>query len=748
MNKKQSNIDRDEFLSLTADILDAENHIHFNSGGISMFPLLKEGDKLHIQKAGIKNLSKGDIVVCTINQKTIGHRIIDIINNKGNYHYKTQGDNCAKADPIFKGDAIIGIVIGFTRNGKNYSFQSFGYRLFRFLILYFSFIVRPSIRIIFTVSRLIKKIKETIGASYSNIQLIGKNSKRLILINSIIALSQGILPFAIIYCLKRLIDLLSKLQSTHDALQVIHLEMLIAATGFVFLFNLIINSWGNYVREKLSQSISVGIYALLHSKHPHLEYHYLEDPEQQDKIHRATVEAGFRPNKLVQAALSLLRSVTAAIIVIVIMFNIHWIIVVILTLGLLPGLYMKVRFSRMMYKLQKEQTPKERQAYYYNQVLTGIPFAKELRLFDTAKVFSSLFNTIQTTLNREKNNIHKKQLYSELISQSIAIILLFGSFGFVSVLAIKGSITIGTVVLFFLVFQRGFIILKELFQSVSSLYEDNIFFADFVSFLHLPSISTTQNDEPTTIIKQAITCNDVSFQYPSSSRLALQHISITIPAGKTIALVGANGSGKTTLVKLLCGFYEPSQGTITFDETVLTASNQTQTRKGITAVFQDFALYNMTAAQNIWLGNSAKPLDMEKVKQASVVAGIDSSLETLPSGYQNMIGNFFEKGEELSIGQWQKLAIARAFYRNSNIVLMDEPSSALDTETEIQLIDSLKTLAKDKTVLIVSHRFSTIQWVDCIYVMENGGIIESGNHDELMSRKGNYYRMYTAQKSL
>ena len=743
----KSNSIQDEFKKVTADILNANNRLLLNSDGSSMFPVLHAGDKLIVNKIDASAIVKGDIIVWTTHNKTIGHRVLSTRKSGNFISIQTRGDNCRNADQPPQANDVIGKVTGFIRNEKEQSLDSFYYRFFTFLILHFGLLVRPSIRIVYKATVAKNKATELFQKTVANLRLIIADSKLLVLKNGIIALFQGVLPFAIIYLLKRLIDDLTTIQTAATSQHIWHLEMLIAITGFVFLLNLILNSTGTYIREKLSQSIALSIYSLLHTKHSQLDYANLENPEQQDKIHRATVEAGFRPNKLVQACLTLVRSIAAGIIIVAMMFSIHWSIVVILTLGLLPGLIVRFRYSRKLYTLNKNNSQKERQAYYYSRVLTAIPFAKELRLFSIANVFSSRYTTLQTNINNDKNAIYRKQMWSEIISQTIAIILIFVSFGFVSLLALQGKITIGTVVLFFLVFQRGFVILKELFQSIASLYEDNIFFADFVSFLQFPNHPSSPDSVAVSPLKKGISFNDVSFQYPSSARLALKNISLHIPAGKTIALVGANGSGKTTLIKLLCGFYEPTQGSIFFDESKRTASNQAETRKGITAVFQDFALYNMTAAENIWLGNSEAPMDFAKIKNAGIQAGIDDSLEKLPKAYHNMIGNFFEKGEELSIGQWQKLAIARAFYRNSDILLMDEPSSALDAETESQLIESLRTLAQDKTVLIVSHRFSTIQWVDTIYVMDEGKLVESGNHSELMNLKGKYYTMYSLQNN-
>ena len=744
MTNIKSDISQDEFISIASDILNVQEQVSINSAGISMFPILHAGDILKIHKIEIQNIVKGDIIIGTIHQRTIGHRVVSINKSNGNYTFVTRGDNCKKNDPTIQANDVLGRVVGFTRNGKDYSFDSFYYRLFRFIIIYLGVIARPKIRILFKMQQIVKKIKESIKNTFSNIQLITKDSKKLTIQNIIIVIFQGILPFLIIYLLKHIIDTISDVNLSQNHTLIIHLELIITITGLVFLANLLVNSIGNYVREKLSQSVSLTIYALLHNKHSHLDFSHLENPEQQDMIHRATIEAGFRPNKLVSGCLNMLRSIISGIIVLILMFNIHWIIVVILFIGLLPGLFFRFRFSRKIYALNKKNSSKERQAYYYNRILSASAFAKELRLFATDGLFSSRFKAIQTKLNNEKNSISRKQLFSEILTQTVAIALIFVSFGFVTQMAIQGKITIGTVVLFFLVFQRGFSILKELFQSVASLFEDNIFFADFVSFLQIPSVPDNDSAlSSITELNQGIRIENVSFQYPSSSRLALNNITMTIPAGKTIALVGANGSGKSSLIKLLCGFYEPTKGKILFDNIEITASNQQQIRAGITAVFQDFALYNMSASENIWLGNISETMDSEKIKEACSMAGIADIIESLPNSYENIIGNFFEKGEELSIGQWQKMAIARAFYRNSKILILDEPSSALDGKTEQQIIESLQSLAKDKTVLIISHRFSTIQWADIIYVMNDGKLIESGNHERLMNQKGKYFEMYS-----
>ena len=228
---------------------------------------------------------------------------------------------------------------------------------------------------------------------------------------------------------------------------------------------------------------------------------------------------------------------------------------------------------------------------------------------------------------------------------------------------------------------------------------------------------------------------------------AVKNINLVLPAGKTIAFVGANGSGKTTLIKLLCGFYKPQQGCITFDGKDINELGQKKILENISAVFQDFVLYNIPAIDNLALGDVKKIPDKEKIRKAAQAAGIDDVLDRLPHGYDTLLGNLFKGGEELSIGQWQKMAVARAFYRDAPLLLMDEPSSALDAASELQMIKSLQQLSSNKTAVIVSHRLTTIQWADLIYMFHEGEIIESGNHKELMALKGKYFDLFQTVNS-
>ena len=291
--------------------------------------------------------------------------------------------------------------------------------------------------------------------------------------------------------------------------------------------------------------------------------------------------------------------------------------------GCPSGILCALFLLKKLYKLNKSNSQKERELYYYNRLLTTLPFAKEIRLFGTSTFFKNRFDNIYKVLLKQKNILLHKRAWADIMAQSFAVALTFLSFGIISAFAIKGAISVGTVVLFFLIFQRGSGVLKDFFQSVAGLYEDNIFLSDFFDFLQLPPLHTsTQTSFPLNKLQKGIFVENVSFRYPSNQRKILDSVSIEIPVGKTVALVGANGSGKTTLVKLLCAFYNPDSGSIIFDNTNISEVPPEEIRKNITAIFQDFALYNMTAAENIYLGDITTLLSQDIIKQSAQHAGI------------------------------------------------------------------------------------------------------------------------------
>lgn len=726
---------------MAGELLDDNLQLSYRLKGRSMYPALRPGDVGLVEKCSPDDLQVGDIVVFNQKGLLIGHRLVQIEKTNNQYQFITLGDNCPLPDPVFSEQQLLGRIRSFRRNGKTYSTESFGRKTSAKMIMLFpkTALKRASIQL--RMADLFQRIIKQKSTFIKNIRDISTGSGKLLTINIIINILQGILPFGIIVCIKALVDLLTGPQS--GAQQTLFFGLL-GLTALVFLASGILSEINSYFTEKLAQSINKRIYSQLHQKHTELDLSEYENPDRQDKMHRAVQEATFRPVKLVGDLLMGIKSVASALFLLGLFLSIRWYLVLILFVAIIPGILLRFKISRRLYHLKENQSTREREMYYYNRILTGFPFAKELRLFGFADFFRNRFNKTQDSLFSEKLALRKTEIKLGLFAQLFAVILIFGSLGLISFMKLKGEISIGTVVLFFFAFQRGYSVLNELFQSVTRIIEDNTYLNDFVEFMEKPTQQEVVQNKKKFSLNQKICFENVCFHYETSQRNALQNINVSIPAGKTIALVGANGSGKTTFIKLLCGFYQPVSGQIRFDNTESTQIGCEQILENTSAVFQDFALYNMSAMQNLALGEARIPIDREKAREAARAAGIDEVLSKLPHGYDTLLGNLFKGGEELSIGQWQKIAIARAYYRDAPLILMDEPSSALDAQSERQVISGLKKLAAGKTAIIVSHRLSTIDWANLIFFFENGEIVEQGSHAELMELKGKYAKLFNS----
>jgi ATP-binding cassette subfamily B protein len=731
-----------QLLDFAETLLEDNHQLSFSMRGNSMYPTLKADDVGIVEKCSSADLKIGDIIVFKQNGKLIAHRLISIVVENGIYLLVAKGDKNLHKDQPFTVEALVGKVCSFQRRNKKKRLESSKMKLNRFIALHFSTLAIPIYDLMLRTKSKFNSLWSELKSIKNNVSSISKNSEKVLLINTFISVLQGIFPFIIIVCIKTLIDQLTNISTQNESQRLYFITTLVFTT-LIFLASGVLSEIRSYFSEKLSQSITRRIYEKLHWKHASLNLQHYENPAEQDKIHRAVQEASFRPIKIINELLTGIKSVAAALFLVGLFITIKWYLIAILIIAIMPGVYFRLKFSQKLYKLKEVQSTKEREMYYFNRILTGFPFAKEMKLFGFFDFFKQRFSGVQDTLFEQRITLRKSELWLNISAQIFSVLLIFSSLGFVSYLKIKGEISIGTVVLFFFAFQRGYGVLNEFFMSFTQVLEDNTFLNDFIAFLNLPTTHEQTKDSslPFSLNKE-ISIENVSFHYESSKRDALKSINITIPAGKTVAFVGANGSGKTTLIKLLCGFYQPNSGHILFDGIDAMQIGQPKICENISAVFQDFALYNISAINNIGLGNNRANFDIEKAKKAAKAAGISDLLEQLPNGYNTLLGNLFSGGEELSIGQWQKMAIARAFYRDAALLLLDEPSSALDAESELQIINGLKELSRDKTAIIISHRLSTVQWADIIYLFNDGEVVESGNHQELISLGGKYYSLF------
>jgi ATP-binding cassette subfamily B protein len=331
--------------------------------------------------------------------------------------------------------------------------------------------------------------------------------------------------------------------------------------------------------------------------------------------------------------------------------------------------------------------------------------------------------------------------------QTLTNVAVFGLFIFVAHRTMNGLLGMGDLVMYFQAIQRGYSSIQTLGQGISALYESNLFLSNLYEFLALPrKIHNPPKPKAIPIpMKSGLVFDNVSYSYAGADHSVVQDISFSIQPGEHIALVGKNGAGKSTLVKLFCRLYDPTKGRITLDGVDIRDFDLTELRAQISVIFQDFIHYHMSVQDNIRFGTSSRSLDFEQIEMAAEQAGASEVIARLPQGYQTMLGKLFEGGEELSIGEWQKIALARAFLRQSQILVLDEPTSAMDAKAEAELFERFHALAKDRMAILISHRLSTVKMVDRIYLLDQGHIVEWGTHDELMKRKGPYSELFEMQ---
>jgi len=582
------------------------------------------------------------------------------------------------------------------------------------------------------------------------LKLVYSSSPGLTIANFFITFIQSIFPLIIIYLIKELIDAvgLALISSNKDfAFQ--HVKFIVILSGVTFLINALANSISQYIREYQSQLFSDYMYDRLHKKAVTLDLEFFENPAYHDMFFRALQDSPYRPVKIVNNVFLMIQNLLAIIILSVLLISLHWSIAIVLLVATVPNGLIRLRYADKLFHWQKENTQNERKASYFSRILTGDVFAKELRLFKLQDYFINNFVRLRNNLRDSKLSILKSKTVGESAIQLFAAFAIFFTYGFIAYKAVYAALSIGALVMYFMALQKGMGYFKEMLDSFASLYEDNLYISNLVSFLELKNNtddSYAKENVPQPI-KQGIVFQNVSFQYPNSNRKALDNINMVIKQGTTVAIVGDNGAGKTTLIKLLCHLYEVNSGQIMIDGQNINTLDDVDIKSNISVLFQDFVLYHLTARENIGFGDVGKLQNIEDIKQAAQKAGIHDLIQTLRQQYDTVLGRLFDESEELSIGEWQKIAMARAFFKNAQIIILDEPTSALDPKAEYEVFKQFKDITKGKTSVIVSHRFSTVMMADYIYVMEKEKIVEEGTHENLMQQNGKYAKMFMMQAS-
>jgi ATP-binding cassette subfamily B protein len=591
-------------------------------------------------------------------------------------------------------------------------------------------------------------MKERFKLFRESLKLVWASAPGWATVNAAISLIRSFLPLALLFLIKTLIDNITQASSGVTGKEFPHVLMLIIAVVTVYFLDEISTDFGNFIRKKQALKLESYMYDLLHTKSVKLDLINFERPDYFDCLTRASRDAPWRPNSILNNMVSMFRGLLSLLLMAGLLAGLNWLIVVLLLVFNIPAIWLRLHFADIIYNFQREQTPESRKTTYFNWLLTGDRPSRELRLFGLGDYFKSLFRKSFLKQKEEEIMIIRKRTLIETISNVFKAAAVFIVLLFIARETINKRLSIGEMAMFILAFRQGMMYIKDIFSSLAGLYEDSLFIGDTFEFLDLKEKIVAEEPviDPSSFSK-IIDVQNLSFSYPGNKQPVINNVSFEIRKGEIVALVGPNGAGKSTLVRLLCRLYDPETGHIKLDGNDIRNMDPGEYRKLFSVVFQDFMLYNLSARENIRLGNTSIEDPKEKISSAASLTGVDDLISNLPKGYDTIIGNLFDDSRELSWGEWQKIALARALFRNAPILILDEPSSALDAETEYEIFSRFREIVKGKTSILISHRFTNVRLADRILVFNKGAVEESGTHEELMMNKGLYFNMYAKQSS-
>ncbi|PEB91100.1 ABC transporter permease [Bacillus toyonensis] len=552
---------------------------------------------------------------------------------------------------------------------------------------------------------------------------------------------EGFIPVINIFLFERLINEAAKFINHSGNLEQVFVYL--ACQLATFLLQYILEHLSIINDKYINQKIGLHIKEITFNKMEKLAYIHFENPEFQNKLQMISgIDQRIVNN--VTSSSNLLKECITLISILVYLINIHWVLVVILFIGIIPLFIIEIKNGSSKYELMRNLTPVNREMFYISNLLYRRESVKELRLFQITSFLIKKWRQKYQENNLEEINLLKKQTVWLFASEIILVLVYALTSAFLLYLMKLGRVLVGSLVAVLQAIQNIQASLSSLIRSISNIYENLLYVKEFSSFISLPEIDDVEDKEEIHGI-QEISVQKLNFTYPNQDIRILKDINLTITPGKKIAIIGENGSGKTTLIKCLTGLYETDSSMIHVNGMPLNKIDLNKYFKKISVLFQDFNRFEFTVRENIGFGNLEELADTEKLKEVIKRVGLENHIKSLPNQYDSRLGRFFDGGNELSGGQWQKIAIARCLFRECDLIVLDEPTSALDPKSEVEIMEEFFRYSSDKAVIFITHRLGAAWLADEIIVMERGRIAERGTHQELLHLDGIYKELFVSQ---
>jgi ATP-binding cassette subfamily B protein len=573
------------------------------------------------------------------------------------------------------------------------------------------------------------------------LQLVWRTQPRIAAWLLCLSCVAGLLPAAITYTGKLIVDaVVNAPGGPEPALAFLALEL-----GLVLLLTAVQRALGvceSLLRALLAQAVN----ELILEKALTLRLDDFEDSEFYDRMTRARRDASSRPLSLVRRAFGILQNGLSLLVYGGLLVQFSFWAVLVLGLSTLPAFLAETRFSEDAFRLFRWRAPETRMQSYLETLLAREDNAKEVTLFGLGPLFLGRYRELFAKLFAEDAALTRRRGIWGYALGALSSAAFYGTYALIVMRTIDGTISLGDMTMYLLVFKQGQSALAAILAAVGGMYEDNLYLSNLYEYLEHP----VRQFEGTAVrgpeLQAGIRFEHVSFAYPGSTHNVLDDVSFQIPRGQKLALVGENGAGKTTLIKLLTRLYEPTAGRIWLDGLPLEDWEPKALRARVSVIFQDFIRYQLLLGENIGAGDVRHFEDEAAWRRAGEQGMVDDFIGRMQQGYRTQLGRWFKGGQELSTGQWQKVALARAFMREeADIMVLDEPTAAMDAEAEAEVFQRFRQLSSDRMGIVISHRFSTVRMADQIIVLDRGRVIEQGSHAELMEQNGRYAHLFTLQ---
>jgi ATP-binding cassette subfamily B protein len=593
-----------------------------------------------------------------------------------------------------------------------------------------------------------QKWRHTFTHTPQALQLVWQTNRWATVGLGLLTLGGALLPATQAWVGKLIVDgVVAAIQNGSDPARTQTVFLYLIFELILFLLSAGINQARRLIQQLIQLQLANRIRGEIIRKALTLDLAFFEHPEFYDRLQNARREGGYKPTELINDTFQIVQNSITMISfgLLLLRFN-PWLVVILLATSI-PAFIAETRFSEQGFRLLTRRAPESRQINYLSRLLTEDGAAKEIKLFNLGDTLLGRYMTLFEKFFQEDKALARRRALAGFGLGLITTAGFYGSYAWIVLHTVQGKISLGDMTLYLAIFRQGQATFQSILSAIGNIYENNLFMANFFEFLGLqPQLGLTGGDRKLPVpLSGGIEFRGIGFRYPENGEWALRDINLTIRPGEKIALVGHNGAGKTTLIKLLSRLYDPTEGTILIDGIEIRELQPIELQKRIGVIFQDFVRYHLPVSENIGFGQIDALDDMERILESARKSGADAVIDNLPEGYDTMLGRWFRNGHELSLGEWQKIALARAFMRDAEILVLDEPTASLDAATEYEIFRHFKELTEGKMAILISHRFSTVRMADRIVVIQDGHIAELGTHDELMRQEGTYARLFSMQ---